>query len=112
MNIAQQTILNQIKIQEIINIIKTKIDPEQIILFGSRTGNHFHENSDYDLCIIKKNVVHRRKLAQEIYKLLYGTGISADIIVETPEKFLEHKENPYLIHKQIEDSGQLLYEKC
>lgn len=111
MNIAKQTILSQNKIQEIVSILKTEIDPDQIILFGSRARNLFHENSDYDLCIIKKNVVHRRKLAQEIYKLLYGTGVSIDIIVETPEKFLEHKENPYLIHKQIEDYGLILFEK-
>ncbi len=111
MNLANQAILNQTKIQEIVRILKTKIDPEQIILFGSRAKNLFHENSDYDLCIIKKNVVHKRKLAHEIYKLLYGTGVSIDIIVETPEKFLEHRENPYLIHKQIQENGLILFEK-
>jgi len=48
---------------------------------------------------------------QEVYKLLYGSGLSVDVIVETPERFLELKDNPYLIYQQIETKGRLLYDK-
>ncbi|HRG76435.1 MAG TPA: hypothetical protein PLX69_17885 [Leptospiraceae bacterium] len=48
---------------------------------------------------------------QEVYKLLYGSGLSVDVIVETPERFLELKDNPYLIYQQIETKGRSLYDK-
>ena len=56
-------------------------------------------------------MAHRRKLTQEIYRLLYGSGLCVDVIVETPEKFLELKDNPYLIYQQIETKGCILYDK-
>ncbi len=48
---------------------------------------------------------------KKVYKLLYGSGLSVDVIVETPERFLELKDNPYLIYQQIETKGRLLYDK-
>lgn len=111
MTVTDQKIIEQEAIQKLIGLIVTKIDPDKIILFGSRATENFHKDSDYDLCIIKKDVAHKRKLAQEIYRLLYGSGLSVDIIVETPEKFLELKDNPYLIYQQIETKGRVLYDK-
>lgn len=104
--------INQIKsLDKLVTIIRNSIDPDKIILFGSRATENFQSDSDYDLCIIKKNVEHKRRLAQEIYKLLFGSGLSVDIIVETPEKFLELKDNPYLIYQQIETKGRVLYDR-
>ena len=111
MTVADQKIIEQEAIQKLIELLVTKVDPDKIILFGSRATENFHKDSDYDLCIIKKDVVHRRQLAQEVYKLLYGSGLSVDVIVETPEKFLELKDNPYLIYQQIETKGRVLYDK-
>ncbi|MBK6609246.1 MAG: nucleotidyltransferase domain-containing protein [Leptospiraceae bacterium] len=55
MTVADQTIIEQESIQKLITILVTKIDPDKIILFGSRTTKDFHADSDYDLCIIKKD---------------------------------------------------------
>jgi predicted nucleotidyltransferase len=111
MTVADQKVIEQEAIQKLIKIIVTKIDPDKIILFGSRATDFFHKDSDYDLCVLKKDVAHRRKLTQEIYRLLYGSGLCVDVIVETPEKFLELKDNPYLIYQQIETKGCILYDK-
>ena len=56
--------------------------PDKIILFGSRAKGTNTEQSDYDICILKKNVTHRRKLAQKLYLSLSGLSFPADIIVE------------------------------
>lgn len=104
--------INQIKsLDKLVTIIRDSINPDKIILFGSRATENFHSESDYDLCIIKKDVEHKRRLAQEIYKLLFGSGLSVDIIVETPERFSELKDNPYLIYQRIETKRRVLYDR-
>jgi predicted nucleotidyltransferase len=98
-------------LDEAIEIIIQSIDPDKIILFGSRARDDYKKDSDYDICVIKKGISHRRKLAQQIYKFLYGVGVPVDIIVETPERFEELKENPFMIYKEISKYGKVVYEK-
>lgn len=98
-------------LRKAIDIIVKTTDPDKIILFGSRAKGGFKEESDYDVCVLKKGVEHRRKLAQQIYRSLYGVGASIDIIVETPERFEELKENPFLIYNEIAGHGKVVYEK-
>lgn len=98
-------------IDRAIEIIVNLTEPEKIILFGSRATGETKPDSDYDLFVIKKDVPHRRKLAQQIYRSLYGIGIPIDVIVETPDRFETLKDNPFLIYKDIERRGKVLYEK-
>jgi predicted nucleotidyltransferase len=95
----------------LINKIVNNIDPEKIILFGSRARGDNHNQSDYDLCVLKSNVKQRRKLAQQIYRLLYDTAIAVDLIVETPQHFDELKENCYMIYRDIARNGKVVYDK-
>jgi predicted nucleotidyltransferase len=99
------------QLQKAINVIVRVADPEKIILFGSRARGDYRDDSDYDLCVIKSNIEHRRRLAKKLYRYLYETGAAIDLIVETPEKFNELKNNPYMIYKAIKDNGRLIYEK-
>ena len=96
---------------EAVDIIVKKFDPDKVILFGSRATGSAHRDSDYDLCILKSNLEHKRKTAQEIYKALLTLGIPVDVIVETPDNFVELKSNPFLIYENIAKNGEVLYEK-
>ena len=82
-------------LEKAIEIIIRSVDPEKIILFGSRARGDNKKDSDYDICVIKKGVSHRRKVAQQIYRFLYGMGAPVDIIVETPEKFERPSVNSF-----------------
>ena len=53
MTIAEQKIIEQEAIQRLMEIIIKKVDPDKIILFGSRATENFHKDSDFDLCILK-----------------------------------------------------------
>lgn len=98
-------------LEKAVKIIVQVADPDRIILFGSRTRGDAKKESDFDVCVLKKGVEHRRKLAQRIYRSLYGIGAPVDVIVETPEKFEELKTNPYMIYREIFRHGKVLYEK-
>ncbi|MBF0317470.1 MAG: nucleotidyltransferase domain-containing protein [Nitrospirae bacterium] len=98
-------------LKKIVDVITRDFQPDKIILFGSVARGDNTPESDYDICVIKEGVKYRRELTQEIYKSLCGTSASVDVIVETPERFDELKDNPYLIYKNISEEGKLLYEK-
>ena len=98
-------------LEKAVKIIVEVADPDRIILFGSRSRGEASRSSDFDVCVLKKGVVAKRKLAQLLYRSLYGIGVPVDIIVETPEKLEELKDNPYMIYKDIAEHGNVLYDK-
>ncbi|MGA9087225.1 MAG: nucleotidyltransferase domain-containing protein [Methanoregula sp.] len=98
-------------LKKIVDIIARSADPDRIILFGSRSKGSQTQKSDYDICVIKKGVKHRRELAMKLYRDLYGVGVPVDVIVETPETFEEFRDNPFMIYHDIAKQGRIIYEK-
>ena len=99
------------KTKEIIERIVEEVDPDKIILFGSRAKGKNKEWVDYDICVLKKDIKHEGNLAKRIYRKLFGVGASVDIIVQTPEKFNELKDKWFLIYSEISKFGSVVYEK-
>ncbi len=98
-------------LDEVVQRIVQGVQPDRIILFGSQAREEYRGESDYDICVIKSGVEHRRKLAQEIYRMLYGVGVPVDVVVETPEGFDRLRNNPFLIYSEIAKDGKVIYEK-
>ena len=72
-------------LREIVRRVVEAARPDRIILFGSAARGRMGPDSDVDLLVIKSGVEHRRRLAQDIYRRLIGTGVPVDIVVVTPE---------------------------
>ena len=102
---------NTTALKKIVDIITRSAHPDRIILFGSRSKGTQAQESDYDICVIKRGVRHRRGLAMKLYRDLYGVGVPVDIIVETPETFDEFRNNPFMIYHDIAQQGRVIYEK-
>ncbi|ODS38163.1 MAG: hypothetical protein A7316_00235 [Candidatus Altiarchaeales archaeon WOR_SM1_86-2] len=98
-------------LKKIIERIVEEVDPDKIILFGSRAKGEGIEGSDYDICVLKSDVARRSNLEKRIYLKLFGIGVPVDIIVETLERFKELKENKFLIYHEIAKYGRTIYEK-
>ena len=77
--------VDQDTMKEIIRRIVHVAKPDRIVLFGSAARGEARVESDIDLLIVKKDVPHRRQLAQEIYVSLIGIPLPIDVIVVTPE---------------------------
>jgi predicted nucleotidyltransferase len=99
------------KLKEIIKRVVDSTNPDKIILFGSRSKKKGKESSDYDICVLKKDVESKRKLTQKIYRDLFGVGVSVDVIVESPDKFNKLKDKWFLVYGEIAKSGSVIYEK-
>ncbi len=70
---------------EVVRRIVEVASPERIILFGSAARGGAGPDSDLDLLVVKRGVVHRRRLAQRIYRRLIGVEVPVDVLVVTPE---------------------------
>ncbi len=96
------------KLDEVIERIVRTADPEKVILFGSAARGEMGPHSDLDLLVVKEGV-HRRRLAQQIYRDLLGVGQPVDIIVATPEDLEQYGDRPALIIYPALKEGRTVY---
>lgn len=78
-------------IQELLRFkenISTKINIERMVLFGSRTKNNAHEDSDIDLIVVSKSFKNKDFLERPIilYKK-WDLKYPVDFICYTPKEF-------------------------
>lgn len=77
--------LNPEVLTEVVWRIVEVAQPEKIIMFGSAARGEMGPNSDLDLLVIVQPGVHRRRLAQAIYRNLIGVGFPVDVVVASSE---------------------------
>ena len=99
------------KINEIVNKIALNFNPEKIFLFGSYATGNPNQESDLDLLIIQESKLPRYKRVFEIRKLLIGSMIPMDIIVYTPDEFENEKEVKFSFINNAIKTSKLLYER-
>lgn len=97
-------------IQQIINSLVALVNPDKIILFGSRATGKAKKDSDYDVCVLKKNA-NRKKMLDKIYRTGLQAGAPVDIIVNTPNKFDIQKNKSYYVYYDVAKEGKIIYEK-
>ncbi|MBI3951469.1 MAG: nucleotidyltransferase domain-containing protein [Acidobacteria bacterium] len=73
-------------IEHICEDIIRLVDPEKIILFGSRAHGEIHEESDLDLFVVVDSPESNRHIARRIRRALYDYGVPIDLIVRHPEE--------------------------
>lgn len=89
--------------------IRSVIQPQKVILFGSAARGDMGENSDIDLLVVVRSGLHRRKTAQSIYRNLIGLGFAADIVVVTEDDVEQFKDDQDMIIGPAMEEGRVLY---
>ena len=79
--------MNDSVLSHIIRIIVEAVDPDSIILFGSRATETANDYSDYDICILKSDVQERRNLSMQLYQLLWDTAVPVILCIERRDSF-------------------------
>jgi len=104
-------------LRRIVEVIVKEIDPDRIILFGSRARGDYKEGSDYDILVLKEGIrpEERRKLWGKISSALLKARLYSlaeiDIIVQNPRRFEDLRERWDLVYYDIHREGITLYEK-
>ena len=106
---------NDIDYDEIVRIVVTEIDPEKIILFGSRGRGDHQPDADLDLLIIDKKQFSKNRgryhLRSKLRRALSKINVPKDILLYNSDE-VEHWKN---YHNHIlftcVSEGKLLYAK-
>ena len=104
--IAPQQLLD-----EMVTRIKDSVQPERIILFGSRARGTAHENSDFDLLVIKNSDQPRYCRSAALYRILADLPAEVEVVVYTPGEVQEWSAVPEAFVTTAISEGKILYEK-
>lgn len=88
------------------------INPQKIILFGSRARGDDRDDSDVDLFIVYDGDESIRDIRRRIDMLLWGRHFGVDLFVRTPHQVKLNLDdgNPFYTH-HIFGEGKVLYER-
>ena len=99
----------------LVQAIVDEVDPEQVILFGSRGRGEARENSDVDLIVVEAEPFgpqrSRRKEVVRLYHALAGFHAPADILVYSHEDVAYWRDSLNHVLARALREGKVLYER-
>jgi len=97
---------------EMVRRIVGTVQPERIVLFGSRAREEAEPESDFDLLIVAPSDLPRWRRAAQLYGLLAGMGVGKDLVWVTPEEIAEWEGvSAHFINTALRQ-GVVLYERA
>jgi predicted nucleotidyltransferase len=106
-----QVQVDEALLQEMVRRLVEAIDPDRIILFGSRVRGDARPDSDVDLLVIKDSPDPPHKRSIPAYRALGGISAPTDILWRTPEEVEEWAGARNYVTTRAMREGRLLYEK-
>jgi len=97
---------------EIVRRIVEALNPDRIILFGSRARGDARPDSDYDLLVVKDTTERTLLLEQAAYRAMLGANTGpVDILVETPDRVKRLETANGTVFPEVFKEGKLVYER-
>ena len=98
-------------LREIVERLVEAIDPERLILFGSRATGGGRADSDYDILIVKDEPEPGLRRTGPLYRKLRGIRQPVDLLWFTQEELDDWSLVRQHIATQAVRSGVVVYEK-
>jgi predicted nucleotidyltransferase len=98
-------------LQEIVRRLVAAVDPDKIILFGSRARGDTNDQSDVDVMIVKPPPGKRKRWTPDAYLALRGIGVPVDVLWYTPEDFSRWSRVSFHVVAHAVKEGRVLYER-
>ena len=102
-------------LDRMIRAIVEEVDPEQVILFGSRARGDAGEESDVDLVVVESEPFgktrSRRLEAVRLWRALSDFVVSKDILVYSRDEFEYWRHSPNHVLARALQEGTILYNR-
>lgn len=101
--------LIQSELKRILTLVSNESSVERVFLFGSAVDSmQIHEESDIDLCIVQKTSLRfYDRLSEWIDRIQPQIGL--DLVVYTPEEFVEMSQSNHFVRSEITAKGREIY---
>lgn len=110
MNVDEDDLLGRM-----VDVIVREVDPDAVILFGSRARGDAGPDSDVDLLVIDKDDFSaqrsRRLVAGSLYRKLAGFGIAKDLVFYSRDEVDRLAASPNHLVAHALREGRRLYER-
>lgn len=100
------------ELRRVVDAIVTSVQPDGVILFGSRARGDFRANSDFDLAVLAPDGSARRRVAMRAYKSLAAVAnrsVAVDIVVLTPSLMVAERDLIGSVARAVSREGVFLY---
>ena len=102
-------------IEQMVQAIVAEVDPEQVILFGSRSRGDEREDSDVDLIVVEAEPFgpgrSRHQEMVRLYHVLAGFFVPADVLVYSHEDVAYWRDSLNHVLARALREGKVLYER-
>ncbi len=109
-SVERDLLLEAPALAEIVRRLVEAYRPERIYLFGSKARGDEGPDSDYDLLVVVPDDAEpERKQSKLAYRVLWGTGTAADVVVWTRTAFDRRSRVPASLPATVLREGKLLH---
>lgn len=102
-------------LQAVVDATVAAVDPERIVLFGSRARGDARDDSDVDLLVVERESFtpehNRQGQLERIRRALWGVPIPVDVLVYSSAEVDEWRESPNHVIARSLREGVTLYER-
>ena len=106
---------NAALLDRMVRAIVDEVDPEQVILFGSRARGDATAESDFDFVVVEAKPFDagrcRRAESVRLYRALAGLGVCKDILVYSQDEVEYWRDSLNNILARALREGKVLYER-
>ena len=100
------------ELRRVVDAIVASVQPDGVILFGSRARGDSRADSDFDLAILAPDGVARRRVAMRAYESLAAVAdrsVAVDIVVLTPSLIAAEGDLVGSIARAVSREGVFVY---
>ena len=102
-------------LREMVQVIVNEVDPEQVILFGSRASGTSSDDSDVDLVVVESTPFHRgrsrRREMAHLWRVLAPFNVAKDILVYSSDEVERWRHSLNHVLARARREGKVLYER-
>ncbi len=103
-------------LDQMVQAIVAEVDPEQVILFGSRARGDAREDSDVDLIVVEAEPFgktrSRRLEAARVYEAVAGFDALTDILIYSRDEVDHWRDSVNHVLARALREGTVLYERA